>query len=60
MVRGDKTARLALRLTDDEALAVAQISEETGLSASDVVRQAIRKAYAERFPTTAKKRKRKL
>jgi hypothetical protein len=58
MVRGDKTERIALRLSADEARVVAELSAETGLSISDVVRQAIRTAHAERFKAGAKKRSR--
>jgi len=36
---------------------VENISAETGLSVSDVVRQAIRKAYADRFNASPKKTK---
>ena len=59
MVHGDKTQRIGLRLSEQEAAVVAQLSAETGLSASDVVRQAIRKAHAERFVSSSQKRKRK-
>lgn len=45
-----------MRLSTEEAGVVAQLVAETGLSASDVVRQALRKAYAERF-TRPKSRK---
>lgn len=57
MVHGDRTERIALRLTPEEAQVVADVSAETGLSVSDVVRQAIRAAYVERFKAPAKKRK---
>ena len=57
MVHGDKTQRIGLRLNEEEAAVVAALSEETGLSASDVVRQALRKAYAERFQSAATKKK---
>lgn len=57
MVRGDKTERITLRLSTDEARVVADLSAETGLSVSDVVRQAIRAAHADRFKAPAKKRK---
>jgi uncharacterized protein (DUF1778 family) len=45
----ERTERIALRLTPQEADVVNAIAEETGLSVSDVVRQAIRQAYADRF-----------
>lgn len=57
MVRGDKTERITLRLSTDEARVVADLSAETGLSVSDVVRQAIRTAHTDRFKAPAKKRK---
>jgi len=58
MVHGERSERIGLRLTPEEAEVVAQVAAETGLSASDVVRQAIRIAHAERFKAPAKKRKR--
>lgn len=57
MVHGDRTQRIGLRLTPEEAQVVALIAEETGLSASDVVRQALRLAYPDRFRPSGKKRK---
>jgi hypothetical protein len=57
MVHGDRTRRIGLRLTPEEAQVVAELADETGLSASDVVRQALRLAYADRFKAQAKKRK---
>lgn len=49
MVHGERTERIALRLSPEEAQVVAEISAETGLSLSDVVRQSIRAAHAKRF-----------
>lgn len=49
MVHGERTERIALRLSPEEAQVVAEISAETGLSLSDVVRQSIRTAHTERF-----------
>ena len=49
MVHGERTQRIGLRMTPEEAAVVSAVAEETGLSASDVVRQAIRVAYADRF-----------
>lgn len=57
MVHGERSERIGLRLTPDEARVVSEVSEETGLSASDVVRQAIRVAYAARFKAAKAKRK---
>jgi uncharacterized protein (DUF1778 family) len=56
MVHGDRTERIALRLTPEESAVVAELAEETGLSISDVVRQAIRSAYADRFKKPKPKR----
>jgi uncharacterized protein (DUF1778 family) len=55
MVHGDRTERIALRLTPDEYAVVAELAEETGLSISDVVRQAIRLAHADRFKKPKKR-----
>jgi uncharacterized protein (DUF1778 family) len=49
MVHGDRTERITLRLTPEESAVVAELAEESGLSISDVVRQAVRVAYADRF-----------
>jgi hypothetical protein len=57
MVHGERTQRIGLRLTPEEAAVVAEVAEETGLSASDIVRQALRIAYADRFKAPAKTRK---
>jgi hypothetical protein len=56
MVHGERTERIALRLSPEEAQVVADVSAETGLSLSDVVRQAIRTAHAERFGPKAKQK----
>jgi len=59
MVNLERTKQMAIRLTADEARVVSEVSAETGLTASDVMRQALRKAYAERFaPTKPKAKKR--
>jgi len=52
MVHGERSERLALRLTPEESDVLNKVAEETGLSVSDVVRQAIRVAYADRFKKT--------
>jgi uncharacterized protein (DUF1778 family) len=49
MAPRERTERIALRLTPEEAEVVSQLAAETGLSVSDVVRLAIRAAHAERF-----------
>ncbi|MCL4754377.1 MAG: hypothetical protein KJ015_29755 [Myxococcales bacterium] len=48
---------MAIRLTADEAQVVADVAAETGLTWSDVMRQALRKAHAERFKSAKPKRK---
>jgi hypothetical protein len=57
MTRGDRTERLALRLTPDEARVVSEVAAELGLTVSDAVRLAIRKAYADRLKAKHKKTK---
>lgn len=47
MVHGERTQRIGFRMTPEEAAVVSAVAEETGLSASDVVRQAIRTAHAD-------------
>jgi hypothetical protein len=56
MVRGERTRTIGLRLTPEEDRVVSEVSDETGLSLSDVVRQAIRKAYADRFKAKPKRK----
>ncbi len=48
MVREPPTKRFDLRLAPSELAAIKALSTETGLSMSDVVRQAIRRAWFER------------
>ncbi|MBK8994623.1 MAG: hypothetical protein IPM35_02580 [Myxococcales bacterium] len=60
MVKEQQTARIGIRFTPTEAKMVGKLSELTGLSMTDVIRQAIRREYSERvgeLPAT-KKRKR--
>ncbi|HVW25062.1 MAG TPA: hypothetical protein VHC69_06800 [Polyangiaceae bacterium] len=60
MVRDQLTARLGLRVAPLEATMLGELSARTGLSQSDVVRQLIRKEYAQVVgepPRTVKKRK---
>lgn len=54
MTRGERTERLAIRLTPDEARVVSEVAAEMGLTVSDAVRLAIRKAYAGRLKAKAK------
>jgi len=59
MVQNERSKRIALRLTEEEEAVVSAIAAETGLSVSDVVRQAIRVTHAERFKLPASKKKAK-
>jgi hypothetical protein len=45
-----------VRMTDDEAEMLKALAEREGLSASDIVRQYIRKAHAKAFPLAKPKR----
>lgn len=56
MANQERTERIALRLTPEESDVVAALAEASGLSVSDVVRQAIRQAYAAEFKKQKKKR----
>ncbi len=62
MVKEQQTERMGIRLTPAEAKMLEALSEATGLTMSNVVRQAIREKYAQRFGeppvTKAKKPKR--
>jgi hypothetical protein len=50
---------LGMRLSEQEAAVVNAVAAETGLSASDVVRQALRAAYPAHFKRTKDKRRSK-
>ena len=47
---------LNVRVTDDEDRMLKALAEHQGLSASDIIRQYIRRAFAEAFPPTKKKK----
>lgn len=51
----DRTKTINVRVTDDEDRMLKALAENQGMSISDVVRQFIRRAFAEAFP--AKKTK---
>lgn len=57
MTHGERSERIGIRLTPEEARVVSELADETGLSASDVVRQALRLAYAERFKAKPKRKR---
>jgi len=52
----DRTKTLNVRVTDDEDRMVKALAEFQGLSVSDIVRQNIRRAFAEAFPPKKAKR----
>jgi len=49
MVKEQQTERLGLRLTPSEIEMLERLTEVTGLSMSNVIRQAIRREYSDRF-----------
>lgn len=51
----ERSKNLNVRLTDDEDRMLAALAEHQGLSVSDVIRQYIRRAFAEAFPPKRKK-----
>lgn len=55
----ERSERFALRLTPVEASIVHDVAEDSGLNVSDVIRQAIRIAYADRFAKAKPKSKKK-
>lgn len=46
----DRTKMLNVRVTDEEGEMVKALAEHQGMSISDVIRQFIRRAFAEAFP----------
>jgi hypothetical protein len=59
MVKERQTERAAMRFTPTESRMLEELSELTGLSRTDVVRQAIRREYAERIGDQTKTRRKK-
>jgi len=59
MARERQTERLGIRFTPSEARMLEELSEVTGLTMSNVVRQAIRREYLERFGALPRSKKRK-
>lgn len=53
----DRDHYVAIRVTADEKAMIEALAEDSGLSQSDVVRQLVRTAYREKFPTTPAKTK---
>jgi hypothetical protein len=58
MVKEPQTERLSIRITKSEVRMLAELSETTGLSMSDVVRMAVRREHAERVGQAPKPKKR--
>jgi antitoxin component of RelBE/YafQ-DinJ toxin-antitoxin module len=56
MVERQRTRMLNVRIDDNEAEMLRALAEREGLSASDIVRQYIRRAYAATFPPKKPKR----
>ena len=52
----DRTKMLNVRVTEDEGRMLKALAEHQGLSASDILRQYIRRAFAEAFPPKKPKR----
>jgi hypothetical protein len=50
MVDRARTRNLNIRVTDNESEMLRALAEREGVSASDIVRLYIRRAYAEAFP----------
>jgi uncharacterized protein (DUF1778 family) len=46
----ERTKTINVRVTDDEDRMLKALAEHQGMSISDVIRQYIRKAFAEAFP----------
>lgn len=55
MVERDKM--LNIRISEDEDRMLKALAEHQGMSISDVVRQYIRRAFAEAFPPTKRSKK---
>lgn len=47
---------LHVRVTEDELRMLRALATDSGLSASDALRQLVRRAFAERFPSEGTKR----
>jgi uncharacterized protein (DUF1778 family) len=51
----DRTRRLSMKISDEEHRMLEALAEKQGQSASDFVRQFIRRQYAAEFPEPPKK-----
>jgi hypothetical protein len=56
MVDRHRTRNLNVRIDDDEGRMLRALAEREGVSASDIVRQYIRRAFAEAFPPKKQKK----
>jgi uncharacterized protein (DUF1778 family) len=56
MVERRRTGTLNIRVSDDEERMLKALAEHQGLSVSDVIRQYVRRAFAEAFPPKKTKR----
>jgi uncharacterized protein (DUF1778 family) len=54
----ERTKMLNVRVTEDEDRMLKALAEHQGMSLSDVIRQYIRRAFAEAFPPKKSKPKR--
>jgi hypothetical protein len=52
----DRDRRLSMLISEDEHTMLRALAEKEGLTASDWIRQSIRRAHAEAFPTTKRAR----
>jgi uncharacterized protein (DUF1778 family) len=57
MVERQRTGTLNIRVNDDEERMLKAVAQHQGLSVSDVIRQYIRRAFADAFPPTTKKKR---
>lgn len=55
----ERTELLTVRVTPEEMAMVKRLAAEDGLSASDLIRQFVRRSYAERFDSPKPKPKSK-
>lgn len=59
MVTRTRTELFTIRMTADELAMVQRLAEADGISASDLVRQFVRRSFAERFGAEKPRPKRK-
>jgi hypothetical protein len=59
VVKERQTERAAMRFTPTEMRMLDELAELTGMTKTNIVRQAIRREYAERIGTSPKARRKK-